>query len=140
MGTRADFYVGRGANAEWLGSIAWDGYPAGVDELVIQAMSERQYRAVLAKFAESRDDWTKPEDGWPWPWEDSGGTDYAYTWDGGPEVLASAYGQGWWAARGDEPEYDEDDAANAAVFPDMKERQNVTFGKRSGLIVLAGES
>lgn len=27
MGTRADFYVGTGANAEWLGSIAYDGHP-----------------------------------------------------------------------------------------------------------------
>lgn len=31
MGTRADFYVGRGESAEWLGSIAWDGYPSGID-------------------------------------------------------------------------------------------------------------
>jgi hypothetical protein len=29
MGTRADFYVGRGETAEWLGSIAWDGNPGG---------------------------------------------------------------------------------------------------------------
>jgi len=27
MGTRADFYVGRGETAEWVGSVAWDGYP-----------------------------------------------------------------------------------------------------------------
>ena len=27
MGTRADFYVGRGDAAEWIGSIAYDGYP-----------------------------------------------------------------------------------------------------------------
>jgi hypothetical protein len=30
MGTRADFYVGRGPDAEWLGSVAMDGYPSGV--------------------------------------------------------------------------------------------------------------
>jgi hypothetical protein len=30
MGTRADFYIGRGTEAEWLGSVAWDGYPGGV--------------------------------------------------------------------------------------------------------------
>jgi hypothetical protein len=29
MGTRADFYVGRGKDAEWLGSVAFDGYPSG---------------------------------------------------------------------------------------------------------------
>lgn len=32
MSTRADFYVGRGAEAEWIGSISWDGYPDGVDD------------------------------------------------------------------------------------------------------------
>ena len=26
MGTRADFYLGEGSAAEWLGSVAWDGY------------------------------------------------------------------------------------------------------------------
>lgn len=30
MGTRADFYVGRGEQAEWLGSIAWDGNPGAI--------------------------------------------------------------------------------------------------------------
>ena len=27
MDERADFYVGRGEDAEWLGSITWNGYP-----------------------------------------------------------------------------------------------------------------
>ena len=26
MGSRADFYIGEGTEAEWLGSVAWDGY------------------------------------------------------------------------------------------------------------------
>ena len=26
MGTRADFYIGSGKDAEWLGSVAFDGY------------------------------------------------------------------------------------------------------------------
>ena len=30
MGTRADFYIGKGTDAEWLGSIAWNGYPDGI--------------------------------------------------------------------------------------------------------------
>lgn len=38
MGTRADFYVGRGTEAEWIGSIALDGYPDGIpdDGLVVR--------------------------------------------------------------------------------------------------------
>ena len=35
MGTRADFYVGRGESAEWLGSVAWDGNPRGIDDPVL---------------------------------------------------------------------------------------------------------
>ncbi len=31
MGTRADFYTGRGQTAQWLGSIAWGGYPVGTE-------------------------------------------------------------------------------------------------------------
>ena len=30
MGTRADLYIGRGTDAEWIGSVAWDGYPSGL--------------------------------------------------------------------------------------------------------------
>jgi hypothetical protein len=31
MGTRSDFYVGKGKDAEWIGSIAWDGYRSGIE-------------------------------------------------------------------------------------------------------------
>jgi hypothetical protein len=41
MGTRADFYVGRGGQAEWLGSIAWDGYPSGIDKWVFSVSTEQ---------------------------------------------------------------------------------------------------
>jgi len=55
MGTRADFYVGRGEQAEWLGSIAWDGYPSGNPAPVTAMTSEAAYRekveAVLSECA-----------------------------------------------------------------------------------------
>ena len=40
MGTRADFYIGRGATAEWIGSIAWDGYPDGIPAPILEATDD----------------------------------------------------------------------------------------------------
>ncbi len=62
MGTRADFYVGRGETAEWLGSIGWDGYPSGIDETVFEAAEEPAYRTAVAAFFAPRDDVTLPHD------------------------------------------------------------------------------
>jgi hypothetical protein len=132
MGTRADFYIGRGESAEWLGSIAWDGYPDGMEPELVSAETEDAFKTALAAFASKRDDWTKPEQGWPWPWETSRTTDYAYAFDEG-KVWASCFGRGWQSAA----EYDGDlELPKTAVFPDMSERKNVTFGPRSGVIVV----
>ena len=81
MGTRADFYVGRGEKAEWIGSIAWDGYPDGMPDSLLAATSTEGYLQEVTDFFKERDDVTLPEDGWPWPWDDSGTTDYSYTLD-----------------------------------------------------------
>lgn len=40
MGTRADFYVGRGPEAEYLGSIAWDGHPEGMPSELLRSSAE----------------------------------------------------------------------------------------------------
>jgi hypothetical protein len=145
MGTRADFYVGRGENAEWLGSIGWDGYPDNDDyALIFASAEERQFRLSVGELLGRRDDGTFPEHGWPWPWESSHTTDCAYAFDGG-EIYLSRFGRRWvpvseylgWGDS-DTPEreaYDEgpDDVADV---PNMKDRQNVTFGERSGMTVL----
>lgn len=129
MGTRADFYIGRGEDAEWLGSIGWDGYPSGAPEHVIKAKSEDEYRAKVSALVT-----TKPSDGWPWPWDDSATSDYAYAWDVG-SVHASGFGGRWFDPSKDET--DEDHAAKEAVFPDMSQRRAVTMdSKRSGLLIL----
>lgn len=135
MGTRADFYVGRGANAEWLGSIAFDGYPTGHPSDVIPATTEADYRARVAKMLAGVYHATLPEHGWPWPWDDSRTSDYAYAWDAG-----RVWGHGccWFDATMIEPEEDEHECAGEGAFPDMSSRKAVTFGKRSGLIVISG--
>jgi hypothetical protein len=140
MGTRADFYVGRGERAEWLGSIAWDGNPASIggDGSIVLATTEQDYRQQVAAFLASRDDATLPEQGWPWPWDNSRTTDYAYAFDNGA-VWASAFGHEWFRV---DPaadyfgEPDGDMGAKVAVFPDMSARKAVTFGLRSGVIVI----
>ena len=135
MGTRADFYVGRGVDAEWLGSTAWDGYPAGVPDEILQAKDEKEFRDAVGDHLAEREDGTLPEHGWPWPWDDSGTTDYAYAFDGG-QVHGSCFGGPWFDPEA-EPEYDDDGEpvernGPDAVFPDMQSVKRVTLGGRSG--------
>lgn len=132
MGTRADFYVGRTEDAEWLGSIAWDGYPDGIEAKIREAVDEAEYRRQVGAFIGSREDGTKPEQGWPWPWDDSGTTDYAYAFDGG-SVYGSCFGRPWFEAAGKEPDEPE---GTRPTFPDMSERKVTTLGPRSGVIVI----
>lgn len=141
MGTRSDFYVGRGPEAEWLGSISWDGYPAGVDDAVFYPTTEHEYRTAVTNFLASRDDRTLPTEPWPWPWNDSGTTDYAYAYENG-KVYASSFGRAWFEVNpneenGGEPEDAEEDVA---VFPDMSGRKG-SWGHimgKSGLLVASG--
>ena len=87
MGTRADFYIGKGKDAEWIGSIAWDGYREGIDSQILNCQSEAAFRHAVELFLAKRDDAIYPKDGWPWPWDDSSITDCSYwffdgkTWD-----------------------------------------------------------
>lgn len=136
MGTRADFYVGRGLSAEWIGSIAWDGYPDGIPETIKKARNEKDFREAVASFiVEDRDDGTRPEDGWPWPWETSHTTDYAYAFDGA-NTWACCFGSEWWDAALPEPEKR---GKGDTVFPDMSSRKRVAYGARSGTIMIVAK-
>jgi hypothetical protein len=138
MGTRADFYVGKGKDAEWLGSIAWDGYRAGIDTAVLQATDEATFREAVSAFAGSRRDWTSPDDGWPWPWDDSGTSDCSY-WFFDGEVWDDRNGHYMPCAKAiPDDDYKNTSGLEPIDFPDMSARKNVTFGKRSGLIILGG--
>lgn len=131
MGTRADFYVGDGPDAEWLGSIAFDGDPEGEPSVVLDADSEPVYRERVAQLLSSLDDATLPAMGWPWPWNDSSSTDYAYTWlHGGVHV--SQFGAGW-RRPGRAPSI-----PRLPSFPNMSARRTMPpmTSSRSGLIVI----
>lgn len=137
MGTRADFYVGKGKTAEWLGSIAWDGYRDGIDADLLDARSERVYREKVAAFLTSRDDATMPDRGWPWPWDDSATTDCSYWYADG--VVYDEFDGYLFSCQQDMPDLDADgwqEGRERIEFPDMSSRKNVTFGKRSGVIIL----
>lgn len=138
MGTRADFYVGTGETAEWLGSVTWDGYPGGFDTPFWNAQSEQDYRALIADVAEERDDWTDADEGWPWPWNTSQTTDYAYAWDG-EKVVASIFGRPFFVVKDGEPEDEEYfDQGKEVLFPVMKNRRmpHDEMMNRSGLVVI----
>lgn len=47
--------------------------------------------------------------------------------------MASGFGGPWFNPNGKEPESVE---GHKQEFPDMKEKMNVTYGKRSGVIIL----
>lgn len=145
MGTRCDLYLGTGPDAEWLGSLAFDGYAihaceAGSDQdtyAVAYAKTPDQFRVAVTQLLASRRDSTRPEQGWPWPWEDSCTTDYAYCFVG-EGVQCYCFGRG--PVQIGAP-FDDDDGNELVhevpgVFPDMTARQRVTFGPRSGLIII----
>ena len=73
MGTRADFYIGKGKESKWVGSCALDGYPSGVSN-VLSAVTEKQFCEKVSKLKT----YIPTSNGWPWAWNGSGGTDYSY--------------------------------------------------------------
>lgn len=133
MGTRADFYVGRGKESEWVGSIAWDGYWDGIDKSILMAKTKRQFLKALEKFFSTRTDITLPAQGWPWPWDTSDITDCSYAFDKGKVWQES---QKHWVTARREPSEKVPRGSILCEWPNMKERKNVTFGPRSGLIVI----
>lgn len=116
MATRADFWIGTGNTAEWLGSVAFDGYEWADDATcpLRQATDEEAYRSAVAEILGGRDDATVPSHGWPWPWNTSATTDYAYYFDG--ETKSD----------------DRDD------WPDMSAVRNAAMGTKRDSIMIIG--
>jgi hypothetical protein len=131
MGTRADFYVGRGENAEWLGSIGFDGYPSNIGPEILAATSEEPFRESVRRRIADTKSGTTPDQGWPWPWDNGHLTDYSYAFDDG-KVWMSNFGRSWLPATENEPD---EWPGSKVAFPDMTAKKNVTLGPRSGLAV-----
>ena len=132
MGTRADFYIGVGESAEWIGSVAWDGYEweEQPECALMTATTQDEFVAAVGVISQDRKDWTSPKQGWPWPWKNSRTTDRAYAFaDGKTQAFH-------WGLLPSENEGE--DGAEVCDWPDMSDKKNVTLGPRSGLIVLRG--
>lgn len=138
MGTRADYYIGRGLDAEWIGSTGYDGCPTGLpkDYDLLNCKTEQEFRSKIETMKAGESSFTSPEQGWPWPWDDSKISEYAYAFDNG-EVYYTVGDNRWWKASDGEPTEEDRDREDlpAAVFPDMSSRKNVTMGQRSGLMI-----
>lgn len=99
MGTRAQFFIGNPQDVEhreWLGCIAWDGYPKGDCEMLKDATTPDQFRALVATLAASRADFTDPQkNDYPFPWHDDIFiTDCTYAFFDGATQYASFH-TGW---------------------------------------------
>jgi hypothetical protein len=123
MSTRADFYIGRGPDMQWLGSVGSDGFP---DEQlrptnpawreyrllpdVVQRAVDRpdtyrnmpfaenplataktadEFRSAAHELIDGRDNGVPTEHGWPWPWNDSSGSNFVYAFDEGELWVSS---------------------------------------------------
>lgn len=129
MGTRADFYIQPGEElkeAIYLGSIAWDGYPDGIPEDILKAEDTISFGDAVMGFLTKRDDASLSErDGWPWPWEDSRTTDYAYVFE---EARVAIYRFGCLLIEGP--------GKYEGQFPDMTHIQRVRWDQGSGITLL----
>lgn len=130
MGARADFYARNGEAIEWLGSVAWDGYlwAEQEDSAIREASTSDEFRCAVAAELAGRDDATLPIEGWPWPWDDSRTTDYAYLFDGDKGLRIFSFGR--------EVNEDRETAEKWDGFPNMAEQKNVQWGAKSGVIVV----
>ena len=139
MGTRADFYIGRGKGAEWIGSIAWDGYPDGIAPAVLAATTEDTFRSEVSTFLSLRKDGIVPSDGWPWPWNNSQLTDYSYALDGG-KVYRTPFGHGWVDPQILMCDQEDDFTVEKVDFPDMSAlTNNPPIGSlKSGVMAFVG--
>jgi len=71
MGTRAAFWIGDPRNLEnreWLGCVAWDGYPDAFPEFKGISSSE-DFKSMIEAMSASRKDFAHPSKGWPYPWD-----------------------------------------------------------------------
>ena len=125
MPSRADFYAGN----EWLGSAAWDVYPSAVMEdepQIFCAASEGAYRQAVASYLTQKGaDATHPEQGWPWPWNNSDLSDNTYLFINGRTLVRDYSGPFIYYISGEVVDVD-------WTPPDMSEIKNVRWDQPGG--------
>lgn len=119
MGTRADFYIGKGPLMQWVGYRPMDGYIYREDKnnALIYATTEEKFRELVYTDKNIRGPHTG--DPWPWPWKDSLTTDYAYVFcDGRVEVYC--FGRGPLPPYEPDEEYDIKSIERVSFFRNMR--------------------
>lgn len=169
MGTRADFYIGKRSdlqNVEWLGSIAWDGYPDGNPSLLnrtehlesqyigyghsdfsIEEYENNYMKNLMDLQKECHDEFTTPENGWPWPWDSSRTTDYAYLFDREDgKVYISGFGSEFYTFEQSEDEdfmeefYENRGNEDKVKWPKMDTSSPAVGSNKSGVITISSDS
>jgi hypothetical protein len=93
---RADFYIGLGAEAEWLGSMGDGGHPSEVTSVHdlfnlngdVDDYTEDTFRQMVESILDDTPDYvlvSRASTGgwWPWGYDTSVGTPFAYAWNNG---------------------------------------------------------
>jgi len=123
---KADFYIGLGDNARWLGTVLTHGAPSQLDQEVDLfnngATQETDYtqetfieRAKNAVDSNEPDGaWADDGDTWPHDHNTSVGTDFAYAWNNG---CIHVFEEGYMVAQ-----YYPNGARRPSAFPDMVRR------------------
>ena len=92
--TKADFYIGTGISANWIGSIFGDGSVERIPLNILICGNETLYEELAVEFLTERKGAIKTNgDKWPWLWPDSRMTDYSYLFvEELDKVVASHFG------------------------------------------------
>jgi hypothetical protein len=82
MGIKADFYVGIGPEAEWLGSIFKNGDIWHIPLNILIQVNQIMFEELTLDFLKEHDSVIADRgDKWDHPWADSRLTDYSYIFD-----------------------------------------------------------
>ncbi|WP_086667525.1 hypothetical protein [Lentzea kentuckyensis] len=97
--TAADFYLGRGPSARWIGSLCQLADPAELatapaGHTLLAATSELDFARAAAALLLQGGSVHHLADGWPWSWQDSSLTGWCYAFDAG-RVWVSYFGRVW---------------------------------------------
>lgn len=79
MSSKADFYIGMGPSAEWLGSVHRCGELWALSTNILIQSSRVMYEELVTEYIElCKGIVAEHVCQWPWPWDDSRMTEYTY--------------------------------------------------------------
>lgn len=76
MGIKADFYIKDGDSLKWQGSVEWNCDEKSIPNNLVQSSSNEEFLENLSAYLSSNENAYTA--GWPWHWNSSKQSDYAY--------------------------------------------------------------